>query len=97
MEYKVVGPIQQPSELVTLVNEQIAVGWKPLGPMLQARKWPNPDGMGSGKEQWFYQTMVRKSADIAASKNQITDLKTEINYLNDELTEWLEDQRAEDI
>ena len=45
----------------------------------------------------FYQAMVRKSADIAASKNQITDLKTEINYLNDELTEWLEDQRAEDI
>jgi hypothetical protein len=29
--------------------------------------------------------------DIAASNAQMTDLKTEINYLNDELTEWLED------
>jgi hypothetical protein len=35
--------------------------------------------------------MVRKLDNIAASSAQITDLKTEINYLNDELSEWLED------
>jgi hypothetical protein len=38
-----------------------------------------------------YQAMVRKLDNIAASSAQITDLKTEINYLNDELSEWLED------
>jgi|TARA_B110000263_G_scaffold44235_1_gene36187 hypothetical protein len=38
-----------------------------------------------------YQAMVRKLGDIAASNAKITDLKTEINYLNDELSEWLED------
>ncbi|HJL64911.1 MAG TPA: hypothetical protein QGF70_04925 [Candidatus Thalassarchaeaceae archaeon] len=91
MEYTVVQT-NSIDHLKDVVREKIASGWVPLGGLNVYSSRVDKPGPPD-----FYQAMVRKSADIAASKNQITDLKTEINYLNDELTEWLEDQRAEDI
>jgi hypothetical protein len=83
MEYSViqVGSIK---ELEDAVRKMIGSGWVPLGGM-------NVYASGDHGSPDYYQAMVRKLDDIAASNAQMTDLKTEINYLNDELTEWLED------
>jgi len=83
MEYTVIQGTSI-KEFEDAVMKMIGSGWVPLGGM-NVYASSDPDSLD------YYQAMVRKLDDIVASKTQITDLKTEINYLNDELTEWLED------
>ena len=83
MEYTVIQGASI-KEFEDAVRKMIGSGWVPLGGM----NVYSSDDHGSPD---YYQAMVRTLDDIAASNAQITDLKTEINYLNDELTEWLED------
>jgi hypothetical protein len=83
MEYTVIQGASI-KEFEDAVRKMIGSGWVPLGGMNVYAS----DDHGSPD---YYQAMVRTLDDIAASNAQITDLKTEINYLNDELTEWLED------
>ena len=78
-------------KMAVVVNEKVAEGWQPLGGITPTIYPHQEDGFGLVFLQTFTRAMVRKLDDIAASNAQMTDLKTEINYLNDELTEWLED------